>query len=268
MSDAGPGVLPGDGEAVIAGVRLPPGTRMGPARKFRPPAPALWATAAFGDAKDTWLALRAGLRGSGLVPLLLSDLGGQPGRPWESGELGPPNPDALAGLDIRTLLPELWDWQVPDPEEDDEYTAEILGPYSRTFPGLAPASSGQADADRLAAAVDSLDGPLRVGLVLAGRPADTLVNMGWDGAVNSHETAQLTVVLRSWEERFGATVMHVGFDTLDLLVERPVTSGQEALAVAAEHFAFCADNVYQGVGSIPEYAAELPGATRWSFWWD
>ena len=39
-------------------------------------------------------------------------------------------------------------------------------------------------------------------------------------------------------------------------------------AVAAEHFAFCADNVYQGAGSIREYAAELPGAGRWSFWWD
>jgi len=47
-----------------------------------------------------------------------------------------------------------------------------------------------------------------------------------------------------------------------------VTSMQAALAVAAEHFAFCSDNVYQGTGSIREYAEELPGATRWSFWWD
>jgi hypothetical protein len=93
--------------------------------------------------------------------------------------------------------------------------------------------------------------------------------MGWNGAANVQPSAApLTAVLRSWEDRFGATVLHVGFDTLDLLVRRPVTTEQAALAVAAEHFAFCADNVYQGAGSIREYAAELPGAGRWSFWWD
>jgi hypothetical protein len=176
-------------------------------------APALWATGHFDDAKSAWLALREGLRGGGLVPLLLSDLAGDPGRPWESGELSSTDPEALVGLDAWTLLPELWDRNVPDPEEEDDYIATVLDSYSRVFPGLAPASSGEADADRLSAAVDSLDGPLRVGLVVAGRPADTLVSMGWNGAANFHATAApLTVVLRSWEERFGATVMHVGFD--------------------------------------------------------
>ncbi|MCW2892930.1 MAG: hypothetical protein JWO75_2419 [Actinomycetia bacterium] len=87
-------------------------------------------------------------------------------------------------------------------------------------------------------------------------------------ATGDATAAPLTVVLRSWEERFGATVMHVGFDQLDLLLEGPVRSEQEALAVAAEHFAFCSDNVDQGVVSIREYAEELPGAARWSFWWD
>jgi hypothetical protein len=260
MSDVGPRALPGDGEAVVAGVRLPPGRRLGPA---------LWATGEFAGARGAWRALRDGLRDSGLVPLLLRDLPGQPGRPWESGELRPLGPAALAGLDVRTLLPELWDMHVPDPAEDDDYIAEVLDPYSRVFPGLAPASRGQAGAGERDEVVDSLDGPLRIGLVVADRPADTLVNVGWTGTVNtSANAAMLTVVLRSWEERFGATVLRVGFDSLDLLVERPVTSGQEAFAVAAEHFALCSDNVYQGAGSIREYAAELPGAAWWAFWWD
>ena len=259
MSAAGPEALPGDGAAVIAGVRLPAGKRM---------APALWATGAFGEAKNAWLTLQAGLRGSGLMPLLLSDLHGGPGRPWESGELRRPGPAAPVDLDAGTLLPELWGEVVPDPVEDDDYTAEVLDPYSRAFPGLAPASSVQADAGALGAAVDSFDGPLRIGLVVARRPADALVNMGWNGAANFCSTALLAVVLRSWEERFGATLLHVGFDSVDLLVARPVTAEEEVLAVAAEHFAFCPDNVYQGAGSIRAYAEELPGATRWAFWWD
>ena len=115
----------------------------------------------------------------------------------------------------------------------------------------------------------SLTGPMRIGLVVASCPADTLVRIGWQGAGNYHDTAaRLTVVLRSWEERLGATVLRVGFDTVDLLVERPAPGQQAALAVAAEHFAFCPDNIYQGAGSISQYARELTGATRWSFWQD
>ena len=153
--------------------------------------------------------------------------------------------------------------------EDQEETAELLAPFSRSFPGMAPATDGLASLAGPEEAVASLDEPMRIGLVLASRPADTLVSIGWQGAANYHGTAApLTVVLRSWEERFGATVMHVGFDTVDLLVERPALSRQAALAVAAEHFAFCMDNIYQGAGSIRRYAAGLPGTAIWSFWWN
>jgi len=262
--------LPADDEASVAGVRLPGGKRTGPGGESgRSPEPALWVTGEFGDAAGAWLALRERLGGTGLVPLLLSGLRGQPGRPWESGELGPPAFGALAGLEAPAVLRDGWDRSVPDPAEDEAKTAELLAPFSRSFPGLAPAASGLASPAGPKEAVASLTEPMRIGLVVASRPADTLVSVGWRGAGNYHDTAApLTVVLRSWEERFGATVMHVGFGTVDLLVERPALSRQAALAVAAEHFAFCMDNICQGAGSISQYAGELTGATRWSFWWD
>lgn len=267
------GPLPADGEATVAGVRLPAGKRIVPAGGARRPAqPALWVTGEFGDAAAAWLALRERLGGTGLVPLLLSDLRGQPGRPWESGEFGPPDFGALAGLQAPAVLRGGWDRSVPDPDEDEEETAELLAPFSRSFPGMAPAVSGLASPaalEQAVAALTTLRGPLRIGLAVASRPADALVSIGWLGAINHEDTAApLTVVLRSWEERFGATLMHVGFDSLHLLVERPVPSQQDALAVAAEHFAFCLDNISQGAGSISEYARYLPGKTLWSFWWD
>ena len=90
------------------------------------------------------------------------------------------------------------------------------------------------------------------------RPADVLAVVGWDGAINYHGTsAPLACVLRSWEDRFGARLVRLGFDAMDLLVERPLPSYQAALGVAAEHFAFCPDNIYQGEGSIRRYAASL-----------
>jgi len=264
------GSLPPDGAADIAGVRLPAGRRVGGGPgSGRSAEPALWLTGAFDQAASTWLALRERLPGPGLVPLLLSDLPGQPGRPWASGELRPSGLAAVAGLDVRAVLRDRWDQAVPGPAEDEADTVELLVPYSRSFPGLAPATTEQASAAELEAAVLAANGPLRIGLALATRPADALVSVGWTGAANHDVTVgSLAVLLRSWEERFGATLLHLGFDTMDLLVARPALSSAAAFAVAAEHFAFCPDNVRQGAGSIREYAEDLLGATRWSFWWN
>jgi hypothetical protein len=56
-----------------------------------------------------------------------------------------------------------------------------------------------------------------------------LAVVGWTGAMNYHATpAPLACVLRSWEDRFGARLVHLGFDTMDLLVERPAPSYKAA----------------------------------------
>ncbi len=198
----------------------------------------LWLSSEFDDAPAAWLTLRERLAGTGLVPLLLSTLEGQPERPWDVGELRPEDPRVLDTMDLTGTIAELWDGGVPDPGE-------------------------------LAAAPATVDLPAGIALVRAARPADTLVAIGWTGAVNILDSpAPVALVLRSWEDRFGARLMHVGFDTIALLVERPVAALDQAFAVAAEHFALCTDNITQGRGAIAAYAEELPGATSWWFWWD
>jgi len=47
---------------------------------------------------------------------------------------------------------------------------------------MAPATDGLASLAGPEEAVASLDEPMRIGLVLASRPADTLVSIGWQGA--------------------------------------------------------------------------------------
>ncbi|WP_436319065.1 DUF4253 domain-containing protein [Streptomyces virginiae] len=64
------------------------------------------------------------------------------------------------------------------------------------------------------------------------------------------------MVLRDWEHRFGARVVAVGFDTLHLSVAAPPMSGQDALLVAAEHFALSPDNIWQG--STPAHWPRRP----------
>ena len=266
--------LPPEGDLDLAGVQLPAGRLIRPEptglrRIGRTPEPALWLSAEFDDAPAAWLALKDGLDGSGLVPLLLSALEGQPGRPWADGELSPEDAGVVDGLDLTEVITELWDGGVPDEDEDPEETAELLAPFGRAFPGLAPGTSRLAGPGELAAATATVDLPAAIGLVRADRPADALVTAGWKGAVNILDSpAPLALVLRSWEDRFGARLMHLGFDTMALLIERPVPDAGEAFSVAAEHFAFCTDNITQGQGSISGYAEELPGAKSWWFWWD
>ena len=64
--------------------------------------------------------------------------------------------------------------------------------------------------------------PARIGLAVADRPADVLTRIGWTGAANGCLTPlPITAVLRSWEDRFGARLLQIGFDRIRLLVERP-----------------------------------------------
>jgi hypothetical protein len=261
------GDLPPDGEATVAGVRLPAGRRLTVAG-----APVLWATGEMTDAAGTWLALADGLAGTSLVPVLLSGLRGEPERPWDNGELWPCEPGAVDSLDPAAVLRDMWQGSAPVPEEDEAEAAGLLGPYAGAFPGLAAADGPPIGAEgrrNAVALLASLTAPRRLGLVAAPRAADVPATVGWDGAVNYYPTpAPLSAVLRSWEDRFGARLIHLGFDTMDLLVERPVLTQETAHAVAAEHFAFCPDNIDQGPGTIRRYAAGLPEAPIWSFWWD
>ncbi len=76
--------------------------------------------------------------------------------------------------------------------------------------------------------------------------------------------------MRGWEQRFGARVVAVGPAALHPSVAEPPTTAEEALLVAAEHFAFCPDNVWQSSHpyALTAYAEQLSGTHCWEFWWD
>ncbi|MFI9787923.1 DUF4253 domain-containing protein [Kitasatospora sp. NPDC051984] len=63
-------------------------------------------------------------------------------------------------------------------------------------------------------------------------------------------------------------LVQVGFAELELSVGAPPQDHEPALRIAAEHLAFCPDDIFQGVGTIADYAPGLVNADRWSFWRD
>ena len=79
---------------------------------------------------------------------------------------------------------------------------------------------------------------------------------------------QHCAILRYWEAVYGAEIVGMAHDTLELQVRQPPRTRDAALTLAQEHFAYCPDTVEQGVETLSALAAQLLNSTIWSFWWD
>ncbi|WP_395108196.1 DUF4253 domain-containing protein [Actinomadura sp. SCN-SB] len=225
--------------------------------------PAFWVSDEPVDG-ELWARLRAEHGTSGLWPLLLDESD----QPWAAGQVAPEPVSDIANYAPGAFMHEVWaDWAEQAPEAD----IEDLAPFGLHCPGPADPGRPLDDPDALAdrhARVLARRG-LSLGLAAVDRGADALTAMGWQGALNHNEwTAPLSAVVRSWEDRFAARVVGLGFNTLELSVAAPPMTTRHALHVAAEHWAFCPDILFQGPGTLAGYAEEIRGKTWWSFWWD
>ncbi|MFJ8537332.1 DUF4253 domain-containing protein [Streptomyces sp. NPDC093591] len=265
------------------GLHLPPGglvdvTADGPWHE-----PLLWLAddrAAPGD----WAALRRTAPTAGLLPVVL-DVGAGHGGP-ELWELMPAEMSYPGDHDPEEVLEEFWDECAEEDADwpglvDIERTGAATDPEEavKASEDAATGSEVAAPAPESAASdiVDSLldgRGPLeepRLALVPARRSADIPTAIGWTGPANhENDTGRLSAVLRSWEDRFGIRVVSLGLDTLLVSVAAPPTTLAEAQALAAEHFAFCPDNIWQGNDqTLTAYAEhQLLNQPAWYFWWD
>jgi hypothetical protein len=270
--------VPADGEVQIGAIRLPAG------RKIRSDGgrgkQVAWATSEpVPDAGRVWAALSDVYAQSGLVPFLLSGIAGGTERPWGSQEFRhPEDVTGLDRLDAAELLREQWQGRTTEyddyDEEDEEYqddefamaVAEEVAPFSRRqFPGLAKSEDHQLSADQFDGVLSGL-GPARVGLVPAGRPADALPMLGWNEAFVSARAE--AAVLRSWEDRFGARLLRVGFAEFSVLARRPPRTLELAKHLAAEQWAFCDEFGGTGLHDVSGIAASLMNSPVWTFWWD
>jgi hypothetical protein len=117
-------------------------------------------------------------------------------------------------------------------------------------------------------------GRARIGLVSAARPADVLALVGFNGTGNGYGIPELlSAVLRSWEDRFGAALIEVGFDHIRMLVQRPPRTVPDAQAVAAELYVMCNEFWPSGepgvaVYDVREIAEHTLDISIWSMWWD
>lgn len=262
-----------EARAGAARVALPPG-RLVHGDEGDDEDPALWVSDGPASA-ELWAALHTAHERTGLWPLLLDSLRGDSRRPWDDGELWPGDMSSPADGDPEALLAGWWTNNTSIDGDGMLSPAErraVTAPYEQRWPGLAMPLPLQHDpgelAERCATELLAANVGPRLGLVAATRSSDAITTVGWQGAVNyTGDTAKLSAVLRSWEDRFG--IRSAGFAELYLSVAAPPTSDAEAIRVAAEHFAFCPDNIWQGSATnLADYAERLIDASIWSFWWD
>ena len=88
---------------------------------------------------------------------------------------------------------------------------------------------------------------------------------GWNAcpAAEYHVAA-----LRRWRDRYGAELVGMSADTINLRVASRPKTREEALALAREHYVYCADIIDQGFPSYSALAAYLMANDWWYFWWD
>lgn len=221
--------------------------------------PLLW-HAAQPASSGNWSALGTPATRAGLLPVLV-DLGSDQGGP-QDWDLAPGEMSYPGDHDADEVLAEFWAEYAPD-------GAEWPGPAESPALVADPDTRAAETADALTAGPPHFTRP-HLALVPARRSADIPAAIGWTGPLNhENDVARLCAVLRSWEDRFGIRVVALGFDVLVVSVAAPPTTLAAAEALAAEHFAFCPDNVEQNPPyTLGGYAERLVGERAWTFWWD
>jgi len=75
-------------------------------------------------------------------------------------------------------------------------------------------------------------------------------------------------ILRRWEEQYGAEIVGISHDVIEMQVSRPPRDRTTAVTLAEEQYAFCYDIIDQGAETIEVLAAVLLNGRIWHFWWD
>jgi hypothetical protein len=83
---------------------------------------------------------------------------------------------------------------------------------------------------------------------------------GWNAVPEAHI---MVALFRKWQRNYGAEIVAISLDAMDVRVTQKPTTPEEALALAREHLKFCSTGA-----TIAEAAAELMETNWWHFYWD
>jgi hypothetical protein len=92
--------------------------------------------------------------------------------------------------------------------------------------------------------------------------------LAWGGWNECPAPEYHVAALRSWRDRYGAELVGLSNDVMNVRVARMPATRDEALHLAREQYAYCSDIVDQGTNTLSALAATLMVDPWWYFWWD
>ena len=150
---------------------------------------------------------------------------------------------------------------------EEEYGDGAVAPESGDWPLGDPMVIPE-----LAVVSDVLTGRMldRVNIVVVPTAdfAEVPAYLRW-GAWNACPAPEVHVAaLRRWREQWGAELVGMTGDVLNLTVSRRPQSPEAAMELARELYFYCPDIVDQGTEYLEPLAASLMNSNWWFFWWD
>jgi hypothetical protein len=109
---------------------------------------------------------------------------------------------------------------------------------------------------------------VRMLLLPTRAPWEAAAHLRWSAPNYNINPEDHVAVHRYWHERYGAELVAVSGDVLEMRVARPPRDRAGAMALAWEQSVYCPDIVMQGTGTVAALAGLLMGAGVWFFWWD
>lgn len=149
---------------------------------------------------------------------------------------------------------------VIDPEED--HHEPPLGEWaeaSSESPGLSVLYNS---------AARQIRSKVKIALVPTDDPTTIPAYLHWGHWNACPPAAYHVAALRAWRNRYGAELVGIDGDALNMRVARKPSTREEALELAQAHYIYCNDIIDQGVGSYRALASELMAHDWWFFWWD
>jgi hypothetical protein len=107
-----------------------------------------------------------------------------------------------------------------------------------------------------------------IALIPTDDPTAIPAYMQWGNWNECPPPAYHVAALRAWRDRYGAELVGLSADVINLRVSRKPATREEALELAREQYFYCNDIIDQGVGSYSRLAAGLMASDWWFFWWD
>ena len=109
---------------------------------------------------------------------------------------------------------------------------------------------------------------MKIALIPTDDPTTIPAHLRWGHWNDCPPPAHHVAALRLWRNLYGAELIGMGGDVLNLRVKRKPATHDEAVALARVQHLYCNDIIDQGVGSFRALATELMAHDWWFFWWD